>query len=528
MQLAFDERCAFQPHRAAGRERSADRAERGDDLQRQGGVGITDDAHEAGAGERRHFHGELGAVGPARRAGAGEDPEAALIVGGLKLHEGRAGEFEAEQRDGLSRVGRGPRRIGRRADGGDGLEAIEADEHGEGREEGTGDLGGAARGGDADGALDGQRGGDGAVEVVLRAGHVEVAEIREGVDEGLVTDLDGASAFLEAGALQGEGADGAGPAAGGQRRRHQSRHDLQRHAGQGAEALAEAEGLAEDGRAFGEDGEDVGAAHDSGALPGVEDIKVEGEEVGLAGVETGEGEDLALVAEAAGEATEDHGALGAGTQPLGARTGLESVLEDEGVGSAGAGDADVIEAPGFVADALQTTVGKCQAHGGGDRGEGDDDIAIEGVGGAAEAEVTRRGGEAHVAGGGQAGHEDLGAGARGVESIDADDGDGGGGDTDDSRAIAGGEEHLLAWAEVGADEVKDLADVGGSDGGIGRGAAGGHARDRRKGGRAVGRRHIKPVHDAPQGAGPQGGGVDEGEAGEFAGGDALRSDVHGA
>ena len=291
------EAAAFEHQGAAGGSRAADGAQGRHHLKAVAGP-AAEHGDDAAAGQGGHGDGQCGAAA-ADAAGAGDDTGRAGVVHALELHQRAAGEALALQDNGLAGVGAGLGGVGGHADGGGPGDAGE--QHcrlGRGRV--AGKFGVAAFGGDANRPVQ-RLDRHGAESVVAGAGDVEGAEVGGRVRQRDAADGDGDGAFHEAGALQGEHAVLARAAAEAGERGD----DLQPDAGAGAEALrvggagVVGEGLAQQADAVDADIEQVGAVGSvAAAVPGVENVEVEAEAVGLPGGEADEVQRLAAAAEA--------------------------------------------------------------------------------------------------------------------------------------------------------------------------------------------------------------------------------------
>ncbi len=462
LDLRADQAGAFEHQRVAFADRSAERAQHRHDLQPQGGRGAQH-LDEAAARQRRDLERQRAAV-VAGDAGAGDRAGGPGIVDALELHQRRAGEALAGQRDGLAGIGRGDVPVGRRAglrrrrDAGELHRRL-------GREHGPRERRRPAFRDDGDRPVERQGRGQ-AVAQVLAVGHVEVPLHGQSVAQGDAADRDGRGAFLEARPDELERAVAARPAG----QAGQRRHHLQPHAGAGVVGLNAggaviAECLVKQHGPVGAHLEAVRAVAGGQPVPTVDRIEVEGQRVGLAGGKARQRQRLALIGEAAREARQSaaRAALDAGVAPLRLGAGLEVVGEHARPVLA---DGDVVDAPALVVDAGQPEVAEAQPRRVGSGREGHRHLAVDAVGIAAvEGDVAGAGiDHADVAGRGQDGHGHLQARAVGA---DGERGERHG--RDGAVAVADLELHLRAGAEAAAGQFDRLA-------GIGRG----HARLRRR------------------------------------------------
>ena len=202
-------------------------------------------------------------------------------------------------------------------------------------------------------------------------------------------------------------------------------------------------------------------------------------------------------------------------------------------------DLDVVQAPAFVAESLQPAVGEAHDGGGSAGGKVQRDVAVHRVEVTGEAEVAGAlVDHPHVAGGGEVGHQHLQPCAVGVDGERRDRGHAG-----VAAVVAGVEQHAGAGAEVAADQLDHLADIGRGLRRVGGDAVGDTGDDlgQRGGGHrravqrrvdavhlALGRRHVELAAGAEGQAGDLGlvealgAGVDPPHLGERAGAGALQ------
>ena len=388
----------------------------------------------------------------------------------------------------------------------------------------------AAFGGDADRPVQRARGHD--VEgVVARAGHVERVDVGRAVDERHAAHGDGAGAFHEARAAQVEhGVFTRAPAV----QAGQRGHDLQFDGRARTEGLCAVdvgvvdEALAQPAHTVHADVDQVRARARVAAVPGVQHQQVEAQGVGLPSRQAGEVEFLAgVVAEAPAEAAEGGHGVGVdrGVAPRRVGHAAFEVVREDGAGTLH--DANVVQAPAFVGQAFQPAVAEVDdaARAGGR--EAHADVAVNGVGVAAEAQVARAlVDHAQVARGGRVGHHHLQPRACGV-----DDQRGLRDDPGVARVVPRVEQHPCARTEVGAGELDHLPDVGRRQGRVGRHTrcrAGQHLAQRGRGHRHRVQAQINPVDLPLGGRGPQAAIRREGQPGDLVLVEPLAACVHPA
>ena len=512
-QVVGGQSTAFDHHRVACCHHAASNAhgaQGGHDLQ-----GHADPAaqhtHPPGAGQRGHGDAQALAVG-AGTAGAGERAHRAAVINALELHQGGVAQALAQQHDGLSGHSRGHAGVGRDAAG---RRRSDAAEHAGGlrRKVDASQLGVAAFGADADGAVQRARGHH--VEgVVARTGHVKRGQVGGAIGQHHPADGDAGGAFHEARALQVEQAVLARAARVGARQRG---HHLQPHASAGTEGLRRVhvrvvgQCLVQLAHAVHADVDQVGPAARTVAVPAVEHQQIKTQGVGLPGVQSAQVQALAGVVEAPAEAAEGgHGvAVDRAVAPGGVGgAGLEVVREH---GHRAAAHHHVVEAPALVIQGLQPTVAEVDHRGAGPSGKAQGDVAVDRVGIAAEAQVAGAlVDHPHVPGAGQVRHLHLQPRARVV-----DDQRGLRDDPGVALVVPDVEQHPRARPKIAAHQFDHLAHIGRRQPRIGRHARAGAGVDLAERGRQHGHRvhrRLDAVELALCGGDPQGAVRGEGQA----------------
>ena len=447
---------------AAG-HRAAHRAQRGHDLQVDART-AAQHRDRAAARQCRHHHGERAAVATGR-AGARERAELAAVVDALELHQRGVGQALALQHDGLARHRRGLRRVGGRARAGAGLDRVEHAGGLAGTAD-TGEFGVAALGGDADRPVQRQRCHH--VEaVVAHAGDIERRQVGRVVHQRHATDRDRGGALHEARAAQVELRVAAGLARVGTA---QCGHDLQLDARTGAEGLRAVhigvvgQRLVQLAHAVHAHVDQVRPGRGVVAVPAVEREQIKAQRVGLARSQSAQAQPLAGVVEAPAEAAEHRHRVAVDARVAPGRAGrarLEVVGEHR---RRAVLDDHVVQAPALVADVLQPAVAEGNGRGAGAGREAQRDVAVHRIGVAVKAQVDRAlVDHAHIARGGQVGHQHLQPRAASVDDqrrLRHHPGV--------ARVVADVEQHPRAGAKVRAVQLDDLAHVGRRQRSVGR------------------------------------------------------------